>query len=549
MLPAFPLSPRLLAFPLWGLVAGWRGLWQWGAPLLEVQVGSRSPLPLPHQLRAVAEAPGVRGLWLKVDRLVLDGGQATLLDTVEAIRAVRAAGRLVVAEFEFVGNAELVLAAACDRAWLRPTTQVFCLGLGTTLRFYGDLLARFGASFDVEAVGEFKSFGETFSRGFASSANREAMSELLAGLSDEWIATLAELRPALGEAGVRDAIANAPLTASDAVKRGFFTATAYPDEVAAEVQTLVGTEPRTVSFAGWYKAWLRADRLERWMQGFGLVAVVWLRGAVMDGEGMAGAQAIAATPVVKALDALREDKSVRAVVLSVSSPGGSAPASDLIWRAVGRLASAKPVVARYGDISASGGVYLAASAIPPPSPGASGSSPGSPYCVRRWRSRAFTARTCSSDRRPTCSEKPPSARVAGATSAPASRRPTAASWSVWLRGESAPYPKSSRWPAGASGRVAGPTRSASWTTSAASASRSPGPAFSRVSARPVRGTSCRLRVGASSSGWPVASWWRRSRSSPPCACPTPRASSPRHAERRWPSFRSRSRSAERQLSP
>jgi protease-4 len=362
MLPAFPLSPRLLAFPLWGLVAGWRGLWQWGAPLLEVQVGSRSPLPLPHQLRAVAEAPGVRGLWLKVDRLVLDGGQATLLDTVEAIRAVRAAGRLVVAEFEFVGNAELVLAAACDRAWLRPTTQVFCLGLGTTLRFYGDLLARFGASFDVEAVGEFKSFGETFSRGFASSANREAMSELLAGLSDEWIATLAELRPALGEAGVRDAIANAPLTASDAVKRGFFTATAYPDEVAAEVQTLVGTEPRTVSFAGWYKAWLRADRLERWMQGFGLVAVVWLRGAVMDGEGMAGAQAIAATPVVKALDALREDKSVRAVVLSVSSPGGSAPASDLIWRAVGRLASAKPVVARYGDISASGGVYLAASA-------------------------------------------------------------------------------------------------------------------------------------------------------------------------------------------
>lgn len=362
MPPAFPLSPRLLALPLWGAFAAYRALWQFGAPLLEVRVGPRHPLPPPHQLRALVEAPGVRGLWLKVDRLVLDGGQATLLEAVEALQAIRGAGRLVVAEFEFVANAELVLAAACDRAWLRPTAQVFCVGLGTTMRFYGDLLARFGAGFDVEAVGEFKSFGETFSRGFASSENREAMSDLLSGLSEEWIDTLAALRPALGAEGVRAAIADAPLTAADAVARGFFAGVAYPDEVAAEVQTLVGSEPRTVGFAGWYAAWLRADRLERWLQGLGLVAVVWLKGAVLDGEGSPGGASIAATPVVTALDALREDKRVRAVVLRVSSPGGSAPASDLIWRAVSRLVQEKPVVASYGDVSASGGVYLSAGA-------------------------------------------------------------------------------------------------------------------------------------------------------------------------------------------
>ncbi len=362
MPPAFPLSPRLLALPLWASLVAHRGVWQWGAPLLEVAVGSRSPLPLPHQLRALIDAPGVRGLWLKVDRLVLQGGQATLHETIAAVQAMRASGRLVVAEFEFVGNAELLLAAACDRAWLRPTAQVFCVGLGTTMRFYGDLLARFGASFDVEAVGEFKSFGEMFSRGFASSENREAMSELLQGLSEEWVDALAALRPSLGAEGVRAAVANAPLSAAEAVKLGFFTGACYPDEVAAEVHTLVGSEPRVVPFAGWYRAWARADRLERWLLGHGLIAVVWLSGTVMDGAGIPAAASIAARPVVAALDALREERGVRGVVLRVSSPGGSAPASDLIWRAVARLGKEKPVVASYGDVSASGGVYLSASA-------------------------------------------------------------------------------------------------------------------------------------------------------------------------------------------
>jgi protease-4 len=362
MAAAFPMSPRLLALPVWALLAGHRALRQWGAPLIEVRVGPRSPLPPPHQLRALVGAEGVRGLWLRVDRLVVDGGQATLHEAVAALRDMRAAGRLVVGEFDFVGNAELLLAAACDRAWLRPTTQVFCVGLGTTMRFYGDLLARFGAGFDVEAVGEFKSFGETFSRGFASAPNREAISALLDGLSDEWLGALAALRPALGLDGVRAAVAEAPLSAQDAVARGFFAGALYPDEVAAEVQTLVGAEPRVVPFAAWYGAWSRADRYERWLQGEGLVAVVWLRGTVLDGAGFPGAAAIASTPVVAALDALREDKAVRAVVLRVTSPGGSAPASDLIWRAVSRLAGEKPVVASYGDVSASGGVYLSSSA-------------------------------------------------------------------------------------------------------------------------------------------------------------------------------------------
>lgn len=362
MATAFPLSPRLLATPLWGLQLGRRAFTEWGAPLLELRVGARSPLPPPHVLRTLAQGADVRGVWLKVERLVLEGGQATLQEAAEALAAVRDSGHLVLAEFDHVGNAELLLAAACTRAWVRPGAQVFCVGLGTTMRFYGALLARFGVGFEVEAVGEYKSFGETFARGFASAANREAVHTLVEDLAQEWIDLQVRLRPTVGAEALRAAVADAPLSADDAVARGLFTAARYPDEVAAEVEALVGKEPRVVPFGAWYTQWRREQALQRWIAGDAAIPVVFLDGAVTDGRGNPGPATIATVPVVAALDALREHDGVRAVVLRVNSPGGSAPASDLIWRAVERLAQAKPVVASFGDVSASGGVYLSASA-------------------------------------------------------------------------------------------------------------------------------------------------------------------------------------------
>lgn len=362
MATAFPLSPRLLATPIWGLQLGRRALAEWGAPLLELRVGPRSPLPPPHVLRALAQGADVRGIWLKIERLVLDGGQATLQESAEVLAAARDSGHLVLAEFDHVGNAELLLASACTRAWLRPGAQVFCIGLGTTLRFFGDVLERFGAGFEVVAVGEFKSFGEQFSRGFASAPNRDATRCLVDDLAAEWVDLQVRLRPTLTAEAVRQAVADAPLSAEDAVARGFFTGARYPDEVAAEVEALVGKEPRVVPFAGWYTQWRRERSLRSWIAGDAAIPVVFLDGAVTDGRGQPGTSTIAAVPVVAALDALREADAVRAVVLRVSSPGGSAPASDLIWRAVERLAQAKPVVASFGDVSASGGVYLSASA-------------------------------------------------------------------------------------------------------------------------------------------------------------------------------------------
>ncbi len=362
MAASFPLSPRLVATPIWAAHGLRRAFWERGAPLLEIRVGTRSPLPSPHELRALAEGPDIRGVWLKVERLVHSGGQAALHESVDALAACRDSGHLVLAEFDHVGNAEMLVAAACTRAWIRPGSQVFCVGLGTTMRFYGELLARFGAGFDVEAVGEFKSFGEQFSRGFASAPNRDSMRALVEDLSEEWVQSQVRHRPSLSVASVVAAVADAPMSATDAVERGFFTGALYPDQVEAEVEALVGKQPRIVPFATWAHATRRERALASFISGCAGVPVVWLSGPVMDGRGAPGPDMIAVVPVVAALDKLREDPRARAVVVRVTSPGGSAPASDLIWRAVERLAAEKPVVASFGDVSASGGVYLSAAA-------------------------------------------------------------------------------------------------------------------------------------------------------------------------------------------
>ncbi len=350
-------TPRLLALPWWALLAARRAVAEFRAPFLELHVGGRAPLPPAEAIRAVADAPDVRGIWLRVERL--GGAQASLIAAVEALAAVRAAGRLVVAEFDAVGNAELLLASGCDRAYARPGAQTWCVGLGTTLRFFGDFLSRHGIDFDVEAVGEFKAFGETFARGFASSPNREAMRCLLDDLQAEWVSAIA-LHRRIPEARVLEAVGASPMSAEALVERGLLDGVAYDDEVRAHVEALVGTRPRVVPFGAWYARYRRERAAAAWIAGVPAIPILRLEGAIVDGEGQPGMPVVPAAVVVQRLRQWEDDDGVRAVVLRVNSPGGSAAASDLAWRAVSRLAARKPVVASYGDVCASGGVYLTA---------------------------------------------------------------------------------------------------------------------------------------------------------------------------------------------
>jgi protease-4 len=309
-----------------------------------------------EQIREMAEDDHVRVVLIRLEGI--PAGWASMQDLREALVTLSAAGKKTAVHLDQAGNGELYLASAADRIWMPPPGDLFLSGLGGRLSFFGGILARLGVQVDMVAAGAYKSFGEPFTRGFASPANREQLEALYGDLQDQLISAIALGRGMKPEA-VTALLSRSPLSVQEATDAGLIDGAAYEDQVEERLEKLAGSENiRVLSWQGYR----RLRRLERWLVGLGQrgrsIAVVHLEGSVVLGGDGSRTRRIEARAVVPVLDALAEDDSIKAVVLRVDSGGGSAVASDLIARAVERLGRTRPVIALYGNVSASGGYYL-----------------------------------------------------------------------------------------------------------------------------------------------------------------------------------------------
>lgn len=309
-------------------------------------------------LEGMVRDPMVRAVRLRVGGV--RGSLARLQELREVLRRLDAAGKPVLCEATGAGDTDLYVASAATRVTLVPAGEVTAGGLALHLTFFGAALERLGVGVDVVAAGRFKSLGEPFTRSGPSPENREAMTALVDDLQEQVVGGIARGRK-LDPAEVRAALEAIPLSAEDAVARGLVDEIAWPDQVDDALVSVLGFEPLQVPLEIWQRwAWVRG--LHRRLAGVSRsVVVVHLTGNVVSHG--TGAQEIAADEVVPALRALEEDEAVVAVVLAVDSRGGSALASDLLWRAVERLVRRKPVVALFGSAAASGGYYLAVPAV------------------------------------------------------------------------------------------------------------------------------------------------------------------------------------------
>lgn len=313
-----------------------------------------------ESLRRAAVDPSVAAVLLRLDSP--PGGFAACEDLRRVIGSVRRSGKPVFAFLEAPGNALVWIASACERVFCIPTGEVGFVGVGVELTFFGAALARLGLTPDFEAAGEYKSFGEPWTRSFPSAANHEAMDELLTDLHERLVADVAADRK-LDVAAVREVIARAPLSAPEAVDAGLVDEILYEDQLHDWLEARFSDRSKRVPFASWaardgWLAWV-----ERWGEGARRIAVLHLDGTIVLEGKVGGRSSIQARKVVPILRALREDDKVAAVVLHINSPGGHATAADLMWREVDALRQAKPVVASYEDVSASGGVYLSAPCV------------------------------------------------------------------------------------------------------------------------------------------------------------------------------------------
>src|SRR5580700_2326011 len=320
-------------------------------------------------LRRARHDDRVRALVAKVGGGRL--GLARMQEIREAVADFRQSGKLAVAWAESFGefthgNLPYYLATAFDRIYLQPSGALGLTGVAVEQLFLHDALAKVGIGFQSAKRYEYKTAADNLTeRGFTGPA-REAAERLAVSVVEQISAAIAERRGKTIE-DARALLDRGPFLAADALAEGLVDELGYRDEVYKAVRKEAG-KGAILQYVGRYQRMhalaQRARRLPKPRERF--VAVVYASGPIRQGRssrGPLGGGAMGSDTVAAALRSARSDERVRAVLLRVNSPGGSAVASDTIWREVVRIrAAGKPVVVSMSDVAASGGYYIAMAA-------------------------------------------------------------------------------------------------------------------------------------------------------------------------------------------
>lgn len=286
-------------------------------------------------------------------------GYAQIWEVRQRIDAIRAAGKNTVAVMQAGGTRDVMLASASDKVWMVPTTVYEPVGISATIQNYAEALSNLGVKAEFFRVRDYKSSPEAYIKRAPSEEAKQQLDEyidlIFAGLKSTIV-----LGRKLDPAKLAAVIDAPPLLPDEALDQGYIDAIVYPDEVE---ELLKAEFKRSISLQKGYKE--RPTSEETW-NSRAEVAVLVIDGAIVQGgsgasplggDGLSGSDTI-----IGAINKLRGDGNVKAVVVRIDSPGGSALASDQIYRELRRLAQKKPVIASMGNIAASGGYYIAAGA-------------------------------------------------------------------------------------------------------------------------------------------------------------------------------------------
>jgi protease IV len=330
-------------------------------PLARLRARNRRLLrPTLRALHDAAEDRNVVGLIAKV------GGRwpwATMQELRRGVQAFAVSGKPTLAWAESFGEigardmAAYVLATAFGELWLQPGGGVGVLGVGIETPFVRGALDRLGIEPQFEQRHEYKNGADVLLRKEFTAAHREALQRLAESVFSEAVETIAEARR-LSHDQVRQLIDTGPRTASEAQAAGLIDKLGYRDQVYEAMRERTGGKPELLFADRWRPRRKLAPPPHRRSH----VALVEVRGAIVTGRTRRGpmGRAAGSDTVSAQLRAAHENDQARAVVMRVESPGGSAVASEVIWREACRLReSGKPLIVSMGDVAASGGYYIA----------------------------------------------------------------------------------------------------------------------------------------------------------------------------------------------
>ncbi|MDJ0714979.1 MAG: signal peptide peptidase SppA [Prochloraceae cyanobacterium] len=307
----------------------------------------------------------------RIVALFLDGrgggganGYATLREVRAALEEFRATGKKIIAHDDSWSEKEYYLGSVADLVTVNPMGGMEINGLASEPLFFTGAQEKYGIGVQTVRVGKYKSAVEPFTRKDLSPENREQIQGFLNDLWGEFLGQVGKSRELSPEKLQEIADTKGLIEPEAAKEQKIVDRVAYFDEIAAEFRKISGVKDKNKSFRSIdLNTYANRSRVLAQQQTTykNTIAVVYAEGAIVDGKGTA--QEIGGDRFAKELRKLRQDKNVKAVVLRVNSPGGSATASEVIARELELIREQKkPVIISMGNVAASGGYWISTGA-------------------------------------------------------------------------------------------------------------------------------------------------------------------------------------------
>ncbi len=282
-----------------------------------------------------------------------------------SLQRLRNAGKKVYVHLDDPGNIEYFIASSADNISISPMSTLNLTGISTEVFFFRNLLDRFDIEPEIIGIGEYKSAAETFNRTNMSEQNREMLNTILDHQFEKILTAISQSRN-IEDGKLSEYLDNAPFTPQKSLKYGLIDSVDHEEGIKHSIEDTLGESLKIITMDKLEKlisysmkisgilSRIRGDRAS--------VGLITINGIITQGtsrSGAGGMRTAGSETITRTLDKVKNDKSVKAVVIRILSPGGSAVASDRIRNEIKTLSEEKPVYISMSDIAASGG-YMAA---------------------------------------------------------------------------------------------------------------------------------------------------------------------------------------------
>jgi protease IV len=282
-----------------------------------------------------------------------------------AILDLKASGKPVFAYMEMGSNKEYYIASAAEKIFLPPSGDLNINGFAANAMFYRGSLDKLGVEPEFIQIGKYKNAPDQYMRKDMAEGQREVLNSILDDLMNRYTVAISDARKKTPE-DVKAIIDNAPYNAPKAKALGLIDDALYRDQVYDELKSKLGYKAddklRIVTSADYRDVTSESLGLNKGEE----IAVIYASGGIVSGRsssgGFGGGEVSGSDTVAKAVNDAAADTAIKAIVLRVDSPGGSALASDIMWHAIENAKAKKPIVVSMSDYAASGGYYIACNA-------------------------------------------------------------------------------------------------------------------------------------------------------------------------------------------